>query len=54
MVLVQFVSAQKRRIRWFQSVLMALVNNELVLMALVELSSAQKIGSDGVGAIGLG
>jgi hypothetical protein len=27
---------------------MAIVNNELVLMALVELSSAQKIGSDGV------
>jgi hypothetical protein len=33
---------------------MALVNNELILMALEELTLAQKIGSDGVSAIGLG
>jgi hypothetical protein len=30
------------------------MKNEWVLMALVKLSSAQKIGSDGVGAIGFG
>jgi hypothetical protein len=33
---------------------MELVKNESVLMALLKLSSGQKIGSDVVGAIGFG
>jgi hypothetical protein len=33
---------------------MALVNNESILMALVDLTLVEKIGSDGVGGIGLG